>query len=137
MNSATGRAILGGVVATILMTLVIYFLAPIMLGHPMDVAVMLARGLGVPWFVGMLAHLVNGIVIFPLVYALVVSRVLPGPAWVRGTIWGLVLWFVLEALVMPMMGVGFFSANAGGGPAVVAALLAHVVYGALLGRITG
>ncbi len=137
MNSATGRAILGGVVATIVMTLMIYFLAPIMLGHSMDVAAMLAHGLGVPWFVGMLVHLVNGIVIFPLIYALVVSQVLPGPAWVRGTIWGLVLWLVLEALVMPMMGVGFFSANAGGSPTVVAALLAHVVYGALLGKITG
>jgi uncharacterized membrane protein YagU involved in acid resistance len=137
MNSATGRAILGGVVATIVMTLVVYFVAPIILGHSMDVAGMLARGLGVPWFAGMLVHLVNGIVVFPLIYALVVSRVLPGPAWVRGTIWGMVLWFVLEALVMPMMGVGFFSANAGGSPAVVAALLAHVVYGALLGRITG
>jgi hypothetical protein len=36
-----------------------------------------------------------------------------------------------------MMGSGFFSANAGGMMAVGGSLIGHIVYGALLGVITG
>ena len=37
----------------------------------------------------------------------------------------------------PDDGGGFFSANAGGTMAVVASLLGHIVYGAILGAVTG
>lgn len=34
--------------------------------------------------------------------------------WVKGLIWGLILWFFSQVLVTPMMGGGIFSAHAGG-----------------------
>jgi hypothetical protein len=64
-------------------------------------------------------------------------RVLPGEPWLKGTIWGLILWFVSQALVTPMMGGGLFSAKAGGLMAVMASLIAHAIYGALLGAGAG
>ncbi|MBI2466324.1 MAG: hypothetical protein HYV62_00620 [Candidatus Rokubacteria bacterium] len=127
----------GGLAGTVVMTFMMYFVAPMMLGRPMDVAAMLGSVLGGSWMMGMAMHLLNGIVIFPLIYAFCLYGVLPGGAWVRGTIWGLILWFVSQALVTPMMGGGFFSVNAGGLMAVMASLIAHAVYGALLGGLTG
>lgn len=131
------KAILGGFIGTVVMTLMMYFVAPMMLGKPMDVAAMLGQMLGGSWMMGMVMHFVNGTVIFPLIYVYLLYRVLPGGPWLKGVIWGLILWFLLEALVIPMMGGGIFSAKAGGLMAVMAALIAHAVYGALLGAVAG
>ncbi len=133
MHPNTQKAILGGAVGTVVMTLMMYFVAPMMLGQPMDVAAMLGGVLGGSWAMGLLMHLINGSVIFPLIYAYVLYRVLPGDPWVKGTTFGLLLWFLSQAFVTPMMGGGFFSAKAGGLMAVMASLIGHVVYGALLG----
>jgi uncharacterized membrane protein YagU involved in acid resistance len=56
----------------------------------------------------------------------------------KGVIWGLVLWFVSQAMVMPMMGAGFFSGHV---PqpmmTVIGSLMGHIIYGAILGGIYG
>ncbi|MBI4610022.1 MAG: hypothetical protein HY726_13555 [Candidatus Rokubacteria bacterium] len=137
MRPNPAKAILGGVVGTVVMTLMMYFVAPMMLGRPMDVAAMLGGMLGGSWMMGMLMHLLDGSVVFPLIYAYLLYRVLPGEPWLKGTIWGLILWFLSQALVTPMMGGGMFSAKAGGLMAVMASLIAHAMYGALLGGIAG
>ena len=137
MRVNTARAITGGFLGTVLMTLMMYFVAPMMLGRPMDVAAMLGGMLGGSWAMGMLMHLINGSVIFPLIYGFVLYRVLPGEPWLKGTSWGLILWFLSQAVVTPMMGGGFFSAAAGGLMAVMASLIGHLIYGAVLGAVAG
>ncbi len=137
MRPSTVKAILGGFVGTIAMTLMMYLVAPMMLGRPMDVAAMLGGMLGGSWMMGMVGHLINGTVIFPLLYAYLLYRILPGFPWVKGMIWGLILWFLSQALITPMMGGGMFSAKAGGLMAVMASLIAHAIYGVLLGEISG
>ena len=137
MKPSLTKAIGGGLAGTVAMTLMMRFVAPMMLGHPMDIAGMLASTMGGVWAVGMAAHLMNGVVIFPLVYAFVAFRYLPGPPVLRGALWGTVLWLAAESMVMPMAGAGFFSAGIGGPKAVVAALMGHLVYGALLGYVAG
>ncbi len=132
-KSAT--AILGGFVGTVVMTLMMYYVAPMMLGRPMDVAAMLGGMLGGSWVMGMLVHFINGTIIFPLIFAYLLYGVLPGKPWVKGAIFGVILWFLSQALVTPMMGGGLFSVKAGGVTAVMASLIAHVVYGALLGGV--
>ena len=137
MRPDLGRTILGGFAGTVVMTVMMYFVAPMMLGRPMDVAASLGAMLGGSWALGMLTHLLDGGIIFPLIFAYVLYRALPGEPWLKGTVWGLMLWFLSQAVVTPMMGGGMFSANAGGVMAVMASLVAHVVYGALLGGIAG
>ena len=131
------KSMAGGLAGIVMMTMMMRFVAPMMLGHPMDIASMLANMMGVSWVIGMVAHFMNGAVIFPLAYALVVFRFLPGPPVLRGVLWGVVLWLVAETMVMPMAGSGFFSSEIGGAKAVFAALMGHLVYGALLGFISG
>jgi uncharacterized membrane protein YagU involved in acid resistance len=131
------RALLAGVVATAAMTFMAYFVSPVMLGHPMDIAQMLSGFAGGSWAIGMLMHLMNGIVVFPLIYLIVLYRFLPGAPWLKGILWGVVLWLSLEIVIEPMMGAGMFSTNQAGAKGVMAALVAHLIYGVLLGALTG
>ena len=128
------KAILAGIPATVVETIMMYKGAPMMIGQPMDIALELSKMMGVSWTVGMLMHLLLGIVIFPLAYASVTRQWLPGPNVVRGILWGLVLWVIAMFVMSPMMGKGFFM---GGMPQGAAALVAHVVYGAILGAVAG
>lgn len=137
------KAVLAGFVATLAMTMLMY-IAPMMGMPKMDIAAMLGGmlGGGMPepmggsWLFGMLIHFVNGTVIFPLVFAFLLYRRLPGAPLVKGMIWGVVLWFLAQVMVMPMMGVGFFAGHA---PqpfmTVFGSLMGHFVYGAILGGI--
>jgi hypothetical protein len=129
------KLFLGGLAGTAVMTLMMYFVAPMMLGRPMDIAAMLGSVMGGSWALGMIAHVMNGVVVFPLAFAFLVVGLLPGSATVKGIGWGVLLWLAAQLVVMPMMGAGFFSANAGGMMAVAASLMGHAVYGGLLGSI--
>lgn len=93
--------------------------------------------LGGSYLLGMLAHLMMGIIVFPMIYAFVVHDRVSGSGVMRGAIWGVALWLAAITVVMPMAGAGFLMANVGGLMAVVASLMAHLVYGGLLGAIAG
>ena len=136
MRPDVGRLLLGGLVGTLVMTAMMYVVAP-MMGLKMDIAQMLGSMLGNNWWAGMMMHFVNGTIIFPLIYAYLLYRWLPGGPVVKGTTWGIVLWFLAQAIVMPMMGGGFFSMNMGGMMAVVGSLIGHLLYGSILGAIGG
>ena len=136
MRPNVGKAVLGGLVGTIAITLMMYKVAPMMGMMKMDIAAMLGSMLG-GWTMGMMMHFVNGTLIFPLIYAYVLYRVLPGPPAVRGALWGIILWGVAQMMVMPMMGQGFFSMKSGSMMPAMASLVGHIVYGLLLGWIGG
>ena len=132
------KAILGGLVATIVLTLIMYYVAPIMTGQPMDVAQMLAGMMGMSWMMGMIVHFILGTIVFPLIYVYVLYGILPGPPWMKGMIWGLILWLIAEIAVMPMAGADIFhSEHPAGFMAAIGSLMGHLVYGAILGAIAG
>jgi ABC-type amino acid transport system permease subunit len=130
-------AILGGLVATVAMTLLGYI--AVIAG--LDVGLLaswvrLGRTPELAWAVMMAVHLVSGVLVFPLVYVFAVYPALPGPAWSRGVAWGVILWLGAQVIVLPLLGAGLFSTRL---PhpwsAALWSLAAHVVYGALLGTI--
>lgn len=129
------KAILGGAIGTMLLTLMMYFVAPAMTGRAMDIAGMLGSMIGGSWALGMTVHIANGTLVFPLLYSFIVYQWLPGAPWVRGMLWGGVLWILAQIVVMPMMGAGFFSTHTGGMKSVIASLVGHLVYGLALGAI--
>jgi len=132
-----GKAILGGFVGTVLLTLMTQFVAPMMTGQKMDMAARLGDMTGAGRLVGMVMHLFTGSVVFALIYVFVFFRFLPGAPWIKGSLSGVILWLGLEIAMMPMIGGGFFSSQIGGMKVAVAALIAHLVYGAALGGIAG
>ena len=126
------KAVLAGLVATLVMTAVGVWAAPMMGMPAMNPADLLASKMGNSLMMGWAGHLMVGVVL-ALIYA-AISGKLPGPPWARGATFGLAPWLVQQLMVMPMMGIGLFSgsmAMAGG------SLIGHLVYGATLGAIYG
>ena len=137
MKPNIAKAVLGGFVGTVLLTLMTQFVAPMMTGQKMDMAAKLGDMTGTGRLMGMIMHFFVGSVVFALIYVFVLFRFLPGAPWTKGLICGVIFWLGLEIGMMPMIGGGFFSSQIGGMKAVVAALIAHLVYGAALGGIAG
>jgi len=130
--SALPRAIVGGLAGTLVFTLMMKFLAPEMIGHPMDIAAVLGTftGLGTP--AGVVMHFLLGTLGFAIGFV-IVGPYLPGPGWLRGVIFTAAIWFLAGLIAMPILGVGLFF---GGAREAMAALFGHVALGAILGVIT-
>lgn len=129
-----GRAMLGGAAGTLMMTAMMYLVAP-MMGLHMDIAAMLGSMLRGSWAAGMMMHIINGAVLFPALYMFLIEPRLPGTSMVRGALWGAALWLMAQTMVMPMMGGGMFSSLMGGPMAATASLVGHLLYGAVLGTL--
>ena len=128
------RALVGGFVGTVLFTLMGQFIAPNVIGQPMDVAALMAPMLGGSHTAGVIAHFVTGSVVFPIAYLVLGLRYLPGPAWLRGGIFLIPLYLVAMVVVMPNLGQGLFF---GSPPKAMVALMGHVVFGLAMGAIIG
>jgi uncharacterized membrane protein YagU involved in acid resistance len=136
MKPNIGRAVLGGLVGTLAISCLMYVGGPMMGMPKMDIAAMLGSRLG-GWGMGMTMHVLNGAVIFPLIYAYLLFGKLPGAPYLKGILWGLSLWLVAQLVVMPMMGAGVFGLKTSGIMSAFGSLMGHIVYGALLGAIAG
>src|SRR5215472_5995893 len=130
------KAIAGGFIGTVMFTLMMRFVAP-MMGVRMDIVGKLGEMTHTGMAGGLFMHLLNGAVIFPLIYVYLLYRWLPGAPWQKGLLCGVILWLGVEIVMMPMMGGGIFSTEMGGMKAVMAALVGHLVYGAIFGAVTG
>jgi len=128
------RALAGGFVGTVVFTLMGLFVAPHVIGQPMDVAALMAPMFGGSHTAGVIAHFVTGTVVFPIAYLILGIRHLPGPAWLRGAIFMIPLYLIAMAVVMPLLGQGFFF---GSPPKAMVALMGHVVFGLVMGAIIG
>src|ERR1700745_1681748 len=90
-----GLAIVGGFVGTPPMTVGVYLLATLV--HvKMNIVDALATMLG-GGKMGMLVHVLNGAIVFPVAYAVFFYRFLLGPSYVKGLTFGLTLWLASVA----------------------------------------
>ena len=129
--SALPRAIIGGFAGTVVFTLMMKFLAPEMIGHPMDIAAVLGTFTGLGTSGGMVMHFLLGTLGFAIGFV-IVGPYLPGPDWLRGVIFMAAIWFLAGLIAMPVLRVGLFF---GGAKEAMAALLGHVALGAILGMV--
>ena len=83
--SALPRATIGGLVGTLVFTLMMKFLAPEMIGHPMDIAAVLRTFTGLGTSAGVVMHFLLGTLGFAIGFV-IVGPYLPGPGWLRGVI---------------------------------------------------
>jgi uncharacterized membrane protein YagU involved in acid resistance len=126
------RAAVAGLLATGVMTAVGLWMAPLMGIPAMNPAAMLAGAMGGSVALGWLGHLMIGTVL-ALIYAAIAPR-LPGAAWIRGALYGLAPWLLAQLVVIPMMGMPFFSGSA---TLAIGSLVGHLVYGAVVGATYG
>jgi uncharacterized membrane protein YagU involved in acid resistance len=133
MERGITKAIGAGVLATLVMTAVGVFVAPMMGMPPMNPADMLAGQMGGSIILGWVGHLMVGITL-ALIFATLVASHLTGPPVVRGMVFSLAPWLLAQVVVMPMMGMGLFS---GSMQLAMGSLIGHLVYGAILGAVVG
>lgn len=130
MNINWSKAILGGVVATVVMTAVGLWVAPLMGIPPMNPANLLASAMGDSLVLGWTGHFMIGIIL-AISYA-VVGPLLGGAPWLRGAIYGIAPWLVAALMVVPMMGMPVFFGSA---KMAIGSLIGHIVYGIVIGTI--
>jgi hypothetical protein len=148
-----GLGIWAGFVATVAITLMMYWIPPLMGMPPMDIGTMLGTMLTpqpgpTAFWLGMAWHFINGIV-FTLVYAGVLLALQKQSTAGTGAWFGAILWLLGPMLLMSVMmamhplvragqmqNPGFFMLNMGMGlmPALFD-LVAHLVYGVIAGAI--
>jgi hypothetical protein len=134
---AVSRLFQGGAAGTVALTLIVLFGEPLITGRTSDIVRLLGTDLKNPHWVGVLiVHFFNGAVLFPLSFAFFAAR-LPGPWFVKGLIWGTIVWLVDHGMAVAMLGVGYFGYNARGLTTAAISLAAHWVYGGLQGLIVG
>jgi hypothetical protein len=137
MRTRFGRACLAGFLGTIVVTGMVTFASPYMIGGPSDIAAVLASLIGGSWLAGMAMHFTVGTLLLPTLYLALLDRRLPGGPALRGLAWGGLLWLVSQAIVIPANGGGFFSVAAGGLHVVADSLLGHLAYGVVVGVLAG
>lgn len=131
------RLVIGAIVATVLLELMMQIGAPKILGiAPMNPANMITNILGLPQghTIGVVSHFSLGLFAFPIGYMAIAFRYFPGGYLSRGALWGVLLWLVAMAVTSPLAGMHFFL---GFGMPMMAALVAHIVYGIILATIVG
>ena len=137
MKTKLFRACFAGFLGTIVVTGMVTFASPTLVGGPSDIASVLARMLGGSWLAGMAMHFIVGTVVLPVLYVALVNRRLPGGPAVRGAAWGFALWVVSQLIVSPLAGSGFFGSAVNGVRALADSLIGHLVYGLVLGVFAG
>ena len=126
------RAVAGGVLGTVAMTVVGMYGAPMMGMPAMNPAAMLAGAMGGNMMLGWAGHFMIGTVL-GVMYAAVGSN-LPGPGAARGAVFSLAPWLMAQVAVMPMMGMPLFSGDV---KMAMGSLVGHIVFGAVLGVVYG
>ena len=109
MQKNFGKAIVAGLVGTLIMTMVM-LMAPLMGFPPMPIGKMLADFMGFPEAFGWIAHFMIGTVL-AVAYAIIFAARLPGNGVVRGALYGLLPWLLSQIMVNPMMGAGIFAST--------------------------
>ena len=133
MKPNIGRACLAGFIATTIVTFMVYFVSPNMTGGPSDLAGMVVGLLNLSWILAIGLYYLIGALIMPVAYARFLNPYLGGGPVVRGTTWGVLLWLVSQAVVIPATGGGMFSSATGGLRVVLESLVGHLVYGLVFG----
>lgn len=124
------KAVLAGIAGTIAMTIAATFVAPMMGLPKMDVPGMLASVMGGVLPLGWAAHFMIGMIL-AVGYAALKNRI-PGPEIAKGMIYGLAPWLMAQVVVMPMMGMGFFS---GAFAPAFGSLIGHLIYGGVIAAV--
>ncbi len=131
MDTKLQNAIIGGIVATIVMT-VVMFVAPMMSMPEMDSPKMLVVTIGFPVAVGWIMHFMIGIV-FAMGYAYLflpqVSKISSKVA--KGAIYGVII-FVFAQIMMQVLGAMFPAMPSPEGSMalmIIGSVIGHVIFG--------
>jgi hypothetical protein len=134
--AAMGRGIISGFVATVVLSAAMLMKHSMGLMPELDPIGMISAmaGMSSP-AIGWIGHFVIGSIFWGIGFV-IVGPYLPGPYWLRGTIFAAGPWLMMMIVVMPMAGASLFGLGLGA-MVPVATLLLHVLFGLVLGGVYG
>ena len=137
-----------GLLATIAMSIVLDPLASASGLSPLNLSPLLGSLLSIEkvgptpgslYSLGMLEHIINGALLFPLFFVLIGSgalNLLSSQRAVQGLLFGVLLWLLFQTVFAPIAGLGFFSVKAADPVSLLfVSFNGHVIYGLLLGLL--
>lgn len=130
------KAMIGGFVGTVALTLFMQFVTAPLSGFTIDIAAMMGQMLGVSHLIGSILHFMMGTILFPLIFVYVYGYLFGSPM-VRGMMFAIPIFLGAVFVIIPLTGAGFLLANLGGMTSIALIFVAHMIYGGLLGLITG
>jgi len=128
------KVISAGLSATAVMSIVA-LMAPLMGMPKMDFGEMLGVNnpmMAMSYEMGWMMHFIVGIVLTAIYASFFVNK-LKGSYALRGVIFAMIPFVIAQAVMMPMMGAGFFSG--GDVMMIMGSLIGHVVFGVVLGAV--
>ena len=127
-----GKGLAAGLVATIVLSIIMVIKAQAGLLPAFNAIQMIAGILGAPLIAGWIGHFAIGVVLWGVLFALLYPMLPGGNGMGKGLVFGVLAWLAMMIIFMPVAGAGFFGL-AIGLPVVVATLVLHLIYGAVLG----
>lgn len=132
MNSNIVRGVAAGFAATIVLTAIMVAKAVFRFMPELNLASLLSGILGAEVWVGWIVHFVIGTFVWGALFGILVTRTPGSTCTIRGMIFGVGAWLLMQLLILPLAGLGLFGMAYGlGAPAVTFVL--HLIYGAVLG----
>jgi len=131
---AIGRGLIAGLIATIALSAAMLFKQSMGVMPELDPIDMITAMSGTgSRAAGWIGHFVIGAIFWGGGFG-IVNPYLPGPHWLRGTIFAVGAWLVMMIVVMPVEGAGLF--GFGRGTMVAGAtLLLHILFGLVMGGV--
>ena len=123
------RVLAAGLVAEIVWEIWARVVTPVIIGGPLEPAGLILSLFRLDpslYWLGEAIHLVTGFVFYPLGYVLVFRRVLPGNVYVKGAIYGVLLWVFALGICAPLAGLPIFL---GFIPLSIMSLIGHTLFG--------
>lgn len=130
------RGLIAGIIATAVLSALMMIKAAMGLLPQFNVITLLADTLGGGPIVGWAAHIAIGVVLYGLVIANLSGALPGGSPTVKGIVLGVIGWLGMMLVAMPVMGAGIFASSLGI-PVVIATLVLHLIFGAVLGLSFG
>lgn len=143
MSRDATKLIMGGFVATLIHTLLIYSAS---LSGLANVDVAGALGLGISpnsyplypstvWMAGLGIHLFLGSFVFPLLYGATLGGKIHASPALCGLAWGMILFCVGQFMIMPLLGMTDYFLKYPS--AILVFAIAHAAYGLVFGSLAG
>ncbi len=126
------NGLIGGFVGSAV--LAVMFVLKNMMGitPDLDIIKMLSAMMGMSAMMAWVAHFMIGTIVWGGIFAVANSSIPGGSQTAKGVVVGLAAWLMMEVVVMPMAGGGFFGLGFGM-MGVAMPLMLHILFGAVMG----
>lgn len=128
------RGLIAGFAGTVVISLFVLLKEATRVLYGLDLVGLLSGAFETPLWLGWVMHFLIGTVVWGGLFAVLAPRIPGSTCVVRGILFAVAAWLLMQLVVMPLAGQGFFGTRyTFWAPFVTLAL--HVLYGAVLGGV--